>query len=105
MPAGRSWAVPAKPPPFSPASWPWPARRPVTPLGSIDPALYRLGAQSRLRNGPSATGIVDVTTGTNTFGNVTGYPARPGYDLASGWGTIDAARFVPALAQAASQHS
>jgi subtilase family serine protease len=75
------------------------------PLGNIDTALYRLGAQSRLKNGPSATGIVDVTTGTNTFGNVTGYQARPGYDLASGWGTIDAARFVPALAQAASQHS
>jgi subtilase family serine protease len=75
------------------------------PLGNIDTALYRLGAQSRLKNGPSATGIVDVTSGTNTFGNVTGYPARPGYDLASGWGTIDAARFVPALAQAASQHS
>ena len=26
-------------------------------------------------------------------------PAGPGYDLASGWGTIDAAKFVPALAR------
>jgi hypothetical protein len=31
---------------------------------------------------------------------VTGYTATPGYDLASGWGTIDAARFVSALAHA-----
>jgi hypothetical protein len=30
---------------------------------------------------------------------VTGYPAARGYDLASGWGTIDAAKFVPALAR------
>ena len=46
-----------------------------------------------------------MTTGSNTFGNVTGYSARPGYDLASGWGTIDGAAFVPALAQAASPRS
>ncbi len=53
-------------------------------------------------------GIVDVTMGNNTFGpfvnsdnntyTVVGYHAGPGYDLASGIGTIDAARFVPELA-------
>src|ERR1700760_1239628 len=75
------------------------------PLGNIDSALYALGAQSRLKNGAQATGIVDVTTGRNSFGNVTGYPAQPGYDLASGWGTINGAAFVPALAQAATPHS
>jgi subtilase family serine protease len=74
------------------------------PLGNIDSALYTLGAESRLKNGPQNTGIVDVTTGSNTFGNVTGYSAQPGYDLASGWGTIDGAAFVPALAQAATPH-
>jgi hypothetical protein len=31
---------------------------------------------------------------------VTGYSAAPGYDLASGLGTVNAARFVPALAKA-----
>ena len=31
---------------------------------------------------------------------VTGYLARPGYDLASGVGTIDAQYFVPELAAA-----
>jgi subtilase family serine protease len=68
------------------------------PLGRIDNALYALGAQSRIKGDPLGTGILDVTTGNNTFGDVTGYTAQPGYDLASGWGTVDAARFVPALA-------
>jgi hypothetical protein len=31
---------------------------------------------------------------------VRGFAAAPGYDLASGLGTIDAAAFVPALAHA-----
>lgn len=43
------------------------------------------------------TGIVDVTTGNNSFAGVTGYNAVGGYDLASGWGTIDAYKFVHAL--------
>jgi len=42
---------------------------------------------------------VDVTSGNNSFGGVTGFDAGTGYDLASGWGTIDAAKFVPALAR------
>jgi hypothetical protein len=29
---------------------------------------------------------------------IVGFPATRGFDLASGWGTINAARFVPALA-------
>ena len=71
-------------------------------LGDINPALYALGAASGGTSDPSRTGIVDVTTGSNTYGPVTGYTATPGYDLASGWGTIDAARFVPALARVSS---
>ncbi len=66
-------------------------------LGLINPALYTLGALNHV--GVPGTGIVDVTSGNNTFGGVTGYDATPGYDLASGWGTIDAAKFVPALAR------
>ncbi|MDX3073258.1 S8 family serine peptidase [Streptomyces sp. NPDC088354] len=66
-------------------------------LGDIHQALYSLYAQSS-RN-PS-TGIVDVKDGTNnSFAGVPGYTAAKGYDLATGVGTIDAARFVPALAQ------
>jgi subtilase family serine protease len=65
-------------------------------LGLINPALYALGALSHV--GVPGTGIVDVTSGDNSFAGVTGYSAARGYDLASGWGTIDAAKFVPALA-------
>ncbi|MGD0875187.1 MAG: S53 family peptidase [Acidimicrobiales bacterium] len=68
------------------------------PLGLINPALYALSASR-------AAGIVDITKGNNTVSftqdgkleKVTGYPALRGYDLASGVGTIDAARFVPEL--------
>jgi subtilase family serine protease len=66
-------------------------------LGLINPALYALGAASQ--RGVPHTGLVDMTTGNNSFAGVTGYPATTGYDLASGWGTIDAAKFVPALAR------
>ena len=64
-------------------------------LGLLNPALYALGAASGHVRG---TGLVDITAGNNSFAGVTGYNATPGYDLASGWGTINAARFVPALA-------
>jgi subtilase family serine protease len=67
-------------------------------LGLINPGLYNLGAASQ--HGDKVTGLVDITTGNNSFNDVTGFTAGPGYDLASGWGTIDAARFVPALALA-----
>lgn len=65
-------------------------------LGLLNPGLYLLGALSQHT---SSTGIVDVTSGDNSFGGVTGFTAKAGYDLASGWGTIDAAKFVPALAR------
>jgi subtilase family serine protease len=72
------------------------------PLGVINPALYSLSASG-------APGIVDVTTGDNTVSftqggslhTVTGFSAQPGYDLASGVGTVDANSFVPELAQTA----
>ncbi|MGH9017726.1 MAG: S53 family peptidase, partial [Acidimicrobiales bacterium] len=71
-------------------------------LGVINPALYSLSASG-------APGIVDVTQGNNTVTfthahathTVTGFDALPGYDLASGVGTVDARTFVPELAQAA----
>jgi subtilase family serine protease len=68
-------------------------------LGLINPALYALGAASA--HGVN-TGLVDITSGNNSFAGVTGFNAGPGYDLASGWGTINAARFVPVLAFTAS---
>lgn len=61
-------------------------------VGFINPALYAL-------HGSRHAGIVDVTSGNNSFAGVTGYSAKAGYDLASGWGTIDAPDFVRALAR------
>ena len=72
------------------------------PLGDINLRLYALSHRQ------SAAGIVDVTAGDNSFtayddnGNplftVPGFAADRGYDMASGLGTVDAARFVRALA-------
>ena len=72
------------------------------PVGLINPALYEMEAQK-------ASGIVDVTSGNNTVTytqdgktvTVQGFDAVPGYDLASGVGTVNAAYFVPQLAKAA----
>lgn len=63
-------------------------------LGLINPALYALGPAG------ARSGIVDVTAGCNTTATVPGFCAGPGYDVASGWGTVDAAAFVPALVAA-----
>ena len=71
------------------------------PLGPVNPALYRLAAAHD-------RGIVDVTKGTNTVSftqggrrhTVRGFTAGPGYDLASGVGTVDARYFVGELASA-----
>ncbi|AHH94315.1 S53 family peptidase [Kutzneria albida] len=63
-------------------------------LGQINPALYnKLGTSS-------TSGIVDVTIGNNNYGSVVGYKAAKGYDIVSGWGTLDASKFVPALVKA-----
>ncbi|CAG7655593.1 S53 family peptidase [Actinacidiphila bryophytorum] len=63
-------------------------------VGDIHQALYALAKGSA-----KFSGIVDVKDGTNnTYDGVTGYTAVKGYDMATGVGTLDAARFVPALA-------
>jgi subtilase family serine protease len=74
------------------------------PLGAINRYLYQLSARH-------APGIVDVVTGDNTVSfrqggklyTVQGFSARPGYDLASGVGTVNAPDFVRELAAAASR--
>jgi subtilase family serine protease len=64
-------------------------------LGQINPALYNtLGPQG------TKAGIVDVVTGDNSQDGVQGFTAAKGFDTVSGWGTIDAAKFVPALVKA-----
>jgi len=72
------------------------------PLGLINPALYLMAARHQ-------PGLVDVTSGDNTVSFtqggkshlVHGFTAGPGYDLASGLGTVNAADFVPELASLA----
>lgn len=63
-------------------------------VGDIHQALYAL-----YKGNAKFTGIVDVADGTNnTYDGVPGYTAVKGYDMATGVGSLDAARFVPALA-------
>ena len=71
-------------------------------LGPVNPVLYDV-------LGPLGTraGISDVVSGNNSVTDpntgkvlVQGFTAAPGFDVASGWGTLDASRFVPALVAA-----
>ena len=70
-------------------------------LGVINPALYAMSQSG-------APGVVDITNGNNTVTfsqhgkvhTVVGFQSIPGYDLASGVGTVDAATFIPELAAA-----
>jgi subtilase family serine protease len=69
------------------------------PLGLLNPALYSLDLSK-------APGLVDVRSGGNSVSfvqdghtySVTGWNAGPGYDLASGLGTVDGDKLVAELA-------
>jgi hypothetical protein len=69
-------------------------------LGTINPALYAIGPEG------TAAGIVAIPAGYNDSAyGVTGFATNGGFSIASGWGTIYAPTFVPALvAQIDSQH-
>jgi subtilase family serine protease len=60
-------------------------------ISNLNQRLYDLG-----RN--HAKGLLDVTIGNNSFASVTGFNAGPAYDLATGWGTVDANKFCRQLA-------
>ncbi len=63
-------------------------------LGLLGPALYSLHG--------TADGLLDVTQGNDSIPGMPGWPARPGYDLPTGIGTVAAALpFITALARAA----
>jgi subtilase family serine protease len=76
-------------------------------------AKHRIGYLNDLlysRSVSGSSGVVDVTSGNNDIGpfvnsdgityHVPGYEAGPGYDLASGLGTVDVSAFVKALVRA-----
>ena len=56
-------------------------------LGLINPTIYRIGRSSSYHEA-----FHDVTIGSN------GYPAGPGWDPVTGWGSPDAHILVPLLA-------
>ncbi|WP_369373268.1 S8 family serine peptidase [Streptomyces sp. cg36] len=71
-------------------------------LGDLNEALYALYKHEGYK--PSS-GLVDVNDGTNnSYKGVTGYTAVNGYDMATGVGTVDATRFVRALARTSRHH-
>jgi subtilase family serine protease len=57
-------------------------------VGNINQKLYALGGLG------GVAGLRDVTSGKNSFNNVTGFSAGVGYDQATGWGTLDIGMFV-----------
>jgi subtilase family serine protease len=64
-------------------------------VGPVNPALYGV-----LGPAGAARGIADVIKGNNSAPGVPGFVATKGFDVASGWGTVNAARFVPSLVAA-----
>ena len=69
-------------------------------LGNVDQALY-----TKLGPAGAKDGLLDVVSGTNQLNpvvsTVPGFTAAPGYDVVSGWGTIDdLSVFIPDLVKA-----
>jgi len=60
------------------------AAGPFDGLGHVLPSLYRLAAEQA--RGVRAPVFRDVTAGTNALPGSVGFPASPGFDVASGWG-------------------
>jgi pseudomonalisin len=67
--------------------------------GNPNPTLYALASQQQ---GVGVSVFHDVATGTNTVPGLTGFPAGPGYDQATGLGSVDASVMVNHWADATS---
>jgi subtilase family serine protease len=70
-------------------------------LGFVNPAIYSIGRGSSYHSA-----FHDITTGSNIQtmpypAGTAGYPARPGWDAATGWGSPNAQALVPLLARQA----
>ncbi|MDE1854601.1 MAG: hypothetical protein KGI38_12765, partial [Thaumarchaeota archaeon] len=64
------------------------------PIGFANQAVYAIA-----ESGSYSTDFHDITVGNNILsGSTIGFSAVTGYDLASGWGTPNAANLVPDLA-------
>jgi subtilase family serine protease len=60
--------------------------------GLINQQLYAM-AQANLKKA-TAVGLIDIVSGNNAYAPVPGYAAHKGFDLASGWGSVDINKFV-----------
>ena len=73
--------------------------------GNPNPRIYALAAQvpSAFHDVTSGTNAVPCTAGSSACsgGTTTGYTAGPGYDLSTGWGSVDAWVFAHAFAGSA----
>ena len=69
-------------------------------IGNANPTIYALGNSAAYYNPTSTSVFHDITTGNNNnpctagtancpYGGSIGYTASTGYDLATGWGSID----------------
>jgi len=63
-------------------------------LGNLSPIIYELA-----NNGYAGAGFHDVTIGNNGYNQVPGFNAGPGYDEASGWGSVDFDAFIDAASR------
>jgi subtilase family serine protease len=64
-------------------------------VGDVNNVLYNvLGPRG------ATAGISDVVSGNNSTATVPGFTAGNGFDVATGWGTLDASKFVPSLVDA-----
>ena len=64
------------------------------PVGFLNPAIYAIGKSPNY-----AAAFHDITTGNNfSAGSPANYPAVPGYDLCTGWGTPNGTNLINALA-------
>jgi subtilase family serine protease len=64
-------------------------------VGPVNPALYGI-----LGPAGASAGVADVLKGNDSAPGVPGFAAVRGFDVASGWGTVNASRFVPSLVAA-----
>ena len=63
-----------------------------TRLGNLNTIIYQLANQQY-----ATAGFHDVTIGNNGYNGLPGFNAGPGYDQATGWGTVDFAVFANAV--------
>lgn len=71
------------------------ARGAKGPIGAANAALYAIAQGANY-----ATDFHDITAGNNILsGSTVGFAAKPGYDLATGWGTPNVANLVADLSK------